>query len=54
VTADDVIASINYHRGSDSTSAAKPIVDPIVEMKGRRAEYGHRDAERRAMPISPI
>jgi peptide/nickel transport system substrate-binding protein len=33
VTADDVIASINYHRGPESTSAAKPIVDPIVEMK---------------------
>jgi peptide/nickel transport system substrate-binding protein len=31
--ADDVIASINYHRGKDSTSAAKPIVDPIVEIK---------------------
>ena len=33
LTADDVIASINYHRGTDSTSAAKPIVDPIVDMK---------------------
>lgn len=33
VTVDDVIASINYHRGSDSKSAAKPIVDPITEIK---------------------
>ena len=33
VSAEDVIASIDYHRGEDSTSAAKPIVDPIVEMR---------------------
>ncbi len=32
VTAEDVIASINHHRGEDSTSAAKPIVAPIVEI----------------------
>jgi len=32
VTVDDVIASINYHRGDDSTSAAKPIVEPISEI----------------------
>jgi peptide/nickel transport system substrate-binding protein len=31
--ADDVIASFNHHRGEDSKSAAKPIVDPIVEIK---------------------
>ena len=30
--ADDVIASFNHHRGEDSTSAAKPIVDPIEEV----------------------
>lgn len=33
VKADDVIASINYHRGKDSKSAAKPIVDPIQDIK---------------------
>ncbi len=33
VTADDVIAAINHHRGEDSTSAAKPIVAPIQEIK---------------------
>lgn len=33
VTAEDVIASLNFHRGKDSKSAAKPIVDPIIEMK---------------------
>ncbi|MFZ1725576.1 MAG: ABC transporter substrate-binding protein [Albidovulum sp.] len=33
VTADDVVASINYHRGEDSKSAAKPIVDPIADIK---------------------
>jgi len=33
VTAEDVIASINHHRGEDSTSAAKPIVEPIVDMR---------------------
>ncbi len=32
VTAEDVIASINHHRGEDSTSAAKPIVAPIVDI----------------------
>ena len=33
VTPDDVIASINYHRGDDSKSAAKPIVAAITEIK---------------------
>ena len=33
VTAEDVVASINHHRGEDSTSAAKPIVAPITDMK---------------------
>ncbi len=31
--ADDVIASFNHHRGEDSKSAAKPIVEPIEEIK---------------------
>ena len=31
--AEDVIASFNHHRGEDSTSAAKPIVDPIAEIR---------------------
>ncbi|NRB20933.1 MAG: ABC transporter substrate-binding protein [Rhodobacteraceae bacterium] len=31
--AEDVIASINHHRGEDSTSAAKPIVEGITEIK---------------------
>jgi peptide/nickel transport system substrate-binding protein len=30
--ADDVIASFNHHRGEDSKSAAKPIVDPIEDI----------------------
>ncbi len=30
--ADDVIASLNHHRGEKSKSAAKPIVQPIEEM----------------------
>ena len=29
----DVIASINHHRGEDSTSAAKPLVSPVTDMK---------------------
>lgn len=33
VTAEDVIASLNHHRGEDSQSAAKPIVSPIEDMK---------------------
>ncbi len=33
VTPQDVIASLNYHRGEDTKSAAKPIVKPITEMK---------------------
>ncbi|MEM6488690.1 MAG: ABC transporter substrate-binding protein [Pseudomonadota bacterium] len=32
VTADDLIASMNHHRGEDSKSAAKDIVAPIAEM----------------------
>lgn len=31
--ADDVIASINYHRGADSKSAAKPVVEGITDIK---------------------
>ena len=33
VTADDIIASINHHRGEDSKSAAKLLVDPITDIK---------------------
>mgnify|MGYP000709864845 FL=1 len=33
VGAEDVVASINFHRGEDSTSAAKPIVDGITDIK---------------------
>ena len=33
VTAEDVVASINHHRGEGSTSAAKPIVEPITGIK---------------------
>jgi len=33
VTAEDVIASINHHRGEDSKSAAKPIVDAITDIR---------------------
>ncbi|WP_138933809.1 ABC transporter substrate-binding protein [Roseovarius arcticus] len=32
VTLDDVIDSINYHRGEDSKSAAGPLVAPIIEI----------------------
>lgn len=32
MTAQDVIASINYHRGEDATSAAAPIVAPITDI----------------------
>ena len=32
ITAADVIASINHHRGEDSKSAAKPIVTPITAL----------------------
>ncbi len=33
VTAEDVIASIDYHRGEESKSAAKPIVEVISDMR---------------------
>lgn len=33
VTAEDVIASIAHHLGDDSTSAAKPIVESITDMR---------------------
>ena len=33
LTADDVIASINHHRGEESKSAAKDVVAPIQEMR---------------------
>lgn len=32
LTAEDVIASLNHHRGEESKSAAKEIVEPIVNM----------------------
>jgi peptide/nickel transport system substrate-binding protein len=33
LTVDDVIASLNHHRGEDSTSAVKPFFDPVVDIK---------------------
>ena len=33
VRAEDVIASINHHRGEDSGSAAGPIVEPIIDIR---------------------
>jgi peptide/nickel transport system substrate-binding protein len=33
MTADDVIASINHHRGEDSKSAGKSLLDPLQEIK---------------------
>jgi peptide/nickel transport system substrate-binding protein len=33
MTADDVISSLNHHRGEDSKSAGKSLLDPITEMK---------------------
>jgi len=32
ITAQDVIASMNHHRGEDSKSAAKPIMEPITDI----------------------
>ena len=33
MTAEDVIASINYHRGDDSKSAAKGIIAPVIDIR---------------------
>ncbi|MCU0909879.1 MAG: ABC transporter substrate-binding protein [Rhodobacteraceae bacterium] len=33
MTPDDVVASINYHRGEGSTSAAKPLVEQIADIR---------------------
>ena len=33
LTADDVIATLNHHRGEDSSSAAKVIVEPITDIR---------------------
>ncbi|MGB3178848.1 MAG: ABC transporter substrate-binding protein [Albidovulum sp.] len=33
VTAEDVVASVNHHRGEDSKSAVKPIVDTISDIQ---------------------
>ena len=33
MTADDVIASVNYHRGENSTSAAKGVLAPIADIR---------------------
>ncbi|SLN11805.1 Oligopeptide-binding protein AppA precursor [Roseovarius albus] len=32
VTAEDVVASLNFHRGETSTSAAKPLLAPVVDI----------------------
>ena len=41
LTTDDVIASINHHRGENSKSSAKTMVDPIVEIStdGDRVKF---------------
>jgi len=33
LTPDDVVASLNHHRGDGSTSAVKPYFDPVTEIK---------------------
>ncbi|MEE4118729.1 MAG: ABC transporter substrate-binding protein, partial [Paracoccaceae bacterium] len=33
MTADDVIASVNYHRGENATSAAKGVLAPITDIR---------------------
>ena len=33
VTAEDVVASLNHHRGEDSTSAAAPLVSAVTDIK---------------------
>ena len=33
LTADDVVASVQHHRGADSKSALKPLLEPIEEIK---------------------
>ncbi len=33
VTADDVVASLNHHRGEETTSAAKPILESVTSIK---------------------
>jgi len=33
MTADDVISSLNHHRGEDSKSAGKSLLDPVVDIK---------------------
>src|SRR5262245_4939695 len=33
LTAEDVVASINHHRGADSKSAAKSLLKPVVDVK---------------------
>lgn len=38
VTADDVVASINFHRGEKTTSAAQPIVSQIEDIKANGDE----------------
>ncbi len=33
MTVDDVVASLNHHRGDDSTSAVKPFFEPVTDIK---------------------
>ncbi len=33
MTTEDVIASLNYHRGEESTSVAKPVMDAVTDIK---------------------
>ncbi|WP_216824936.1 ABC transporter substrate-binding protein [Roseovarius sp. EL26] len=33
MTAEDVVASLNYHRGEDSTSVGKPVMEAVEEIK---------------------
>ena len=43
--ADDAIASINVHRGEDSTSAVKSLADQIADVKKGRQPHHSRRAE---------
>jgi peptide/nickel transport system substrate-binding protein len=41
MTAEDVVASINYHRGSESKSTAKPFLDSVEDIKTDGPERIH-------------
>ena len=53
VVADDIVASVNHHRGEDSKSAAKPLLEQLASNEPIVAEVRKKDGTREQIEVDP-